>query len=95
MFIDATQRNVMSKQKIIDDFINQNIGNTFKTSQICELCNVTLPTVLSYIKQNPTRFTKVKRGIYTINASIALIVQSVSENNSSQTFLPSTVFDWD
>lgn len=85
----------MSKQKMIDDFINQNIGQTFKTSQICTLCECTLPTVLSYIKQNPSRFTKVKRGIYTINASIATIVESVTVSNSSQTFLPSTAFDWD
>lgn len=85
----------MSKQKVIDDFINNNVGQTFKTSQICTLCNCTLPTVLAYIKQNPSRFTKVKRGIYTINTSIASIVQSIAANESLQTMSTSNVFDWD
>lgn len=85
----------MSKQKVIDDFINDNVNQTFKTSQICALCNCTLPTVLAYIKQNPSRFTKVKRGIYTINASISSIVQSAVANDSLQTMPTSNVFDWD
>jgi len=85
----------MSKQKIIDDFINENVGLTFSTRQLCTLCNCTLPTVLSYIKQNDARFTKVKRGIYTINASIASIVESVAAEQSSQTMSTSNVFDWD
>jgi hypothetical protein len=85
----------MSKQKVIDEFVNQNVGSTFKTSQICELCNVTLPTVLTYIKQNPSRFTKVKRGIYTINTTLANIIQSIADNQPLQDSTNLKTFDWD
>lgn len=84
----------MSKKLIIDQFVNNNINSTFKTSQICQLCNISLPTLLAYIKQNPTRFTKIKHGIYTINASIASIVHNIVETDSSQS-ATSNHFDWD
>lgn len=85
----------MSKQKIIDDFINQNIGETFTTQQLCALCHCTLPTVLTYIKNNPSKFIKVKRGIYTVTASMQMLVQSVVAQQDTTPNTQSNYFDWD
>jgi len=59
----------MSKQQAIEDYINTIVGATVTTSALVMATKCSLPTVLSYIKNNPTRFEKVKRGTYTVRSS--------------------------
>lgn len=62
----------MSKQQSIENYINTIVGATVTTSALCAATKCTLPTVLSFIKNNPHRFEKVKRGTYTIRVSNTL-----------------------
>lgn len=59
----------MSKQQDIHNYINTIVGATVTTSSLCIACKCTLPTVLTYIKNNPNRFEKVSRGSYRILAA--------------------------
>jgi hypothetical protein len=85
----------MSKQNDIMNFINTVEGQTFSTSQLCDAAKCTLPTVLTFIKNNPSRFTKVRRGIYTVNSTISIAETATETPAEVNTFLPSSVFDWD
>lgn len=69
----------MSKQQVIEDYINTIVGATVTTSALVLATKCSLPTVLSYIKNNPTRFEKVKRGTYTI-LSASLSTQTPNNN---------------
>lgn len=62
----------MTKQNTIQQYIDTIIGGTITTKSLCQATGCTLPTVLTFIKNHPDRFEKVKRGTYTIRqANIA------------------------
>lgn len=71
----------MSKQNDILNYINTIEGATVSTSALCKSCNCTLPTVLSFIKNNPSRFEKVARGQYRIMPTSASNVMTASQSN--------------
>lgn len=74
----------MSKQQVIEDYINTIVGGTVTTSALVQATKCSLPTVLSYIKNNPSRFEKVKRGTYMVRAAV-----------TSNTIIPNTTqHDW-
>jgi hypothetical protein len=56
----------MSKHNQIMEFINNNVNTSFRTTQMAETVGCSLPTILSFIKNNPSRFNKTGHGIYTI-----------------------------
>lgn len=56
----------MSKQQDIENYINTSVNTQISTKVIAQMCNCTLPTVLTFIKNNPHRFEKVSRGQYRI-----------------------------
>lgn len=85
----------MSKQNYILNFINTVEGQSFSTSQLCDAAKCTLPTVLTFIKNNPSRFTKVSRGVYKVNVTQTMVEQVTDTPADTTTFLPSSVFDWD
>ena len=59
-----------SKTPIIQEFIAKKSGNTFSTKDMCKEIGVSLPTLLSYIKTNPSMFTLTSYGVYKIESSI-------------------------
>lgn len=59
----------MSKQVTIQNYIDANVNNVLTTTAICQACNCSLPTVLTFIKNNSFRFEKIKRGTYRVMAS--------------------------
>lgn len=71
-----------SKQNAIATYIDTIIGGTVTTKALCESTGTTLPTVLSFIRNNSSRFEKAGRGKYTIRAA------SVT-NNTTDTNIPS------
>lgn len=74
----------MSKQKDIEEYINTIVGATVTTSALCTACKCTLPTILTFIKNNPHRFEKTKRGTYTIKGAAALHVVTDSVVSSDR-----------
>lgn len=56
----------VSKQLVISNYIASNPGTTFNTVQLAQQLGVSLPTLLSYIKNHPADFAKVKHGWYSI-----------------------------
>lgn len=57
-----------AKQQLIVSYIDNNPGTTFNTVVLSQQIGISLPTLLSYIKNNPTKFAKVKHGWYTIES---------------------------
>jgi hypothetical protein len=57
-----------AKQNAIRNWINEHVGETFSTVQLAKDLGISLPTLLSYIKNNEDRFSKVKHGAYRIEA---------------------------
>lgn len=55
-----------SKNQVLDSFVKENIGKTFKSSEIVVLCDITNPTLYNYITANRGAFKKVGRGLYEI-----------------------------
>lgn len=79
----------MSKQQLIQQFVDDNIGQEYRTVAIAEVVGCTLPTVLSFIKNNPDRFEKISHGKYLIKSQTF----SVSVSDSSLDSLDSTESD--
>jgi hypothetical protein len=75
----------MAKKDSIEQYINTIVGATVTTKALCTATGCSLPTVLSFIKENASRFEKVKRGTYTVRA----ISVTVDTNNSNN-----TTFEW-
>lgn len=65
----------MSKQNDILNYVNTIVGATVSTTALCESCKCTLPTVLTFIKNNSSRFEKVKRGHYRVLAAMTNVTQ--------------------
>lgn len=75
----------MAKKDVIEQYINTIIGGTVTTKALCDATGCSLPTILTFIKNNASRFEKVKRGTYTIRAAAATFVT----NNTN-----TTPFEW-
>lgn len=76
----------MSKQGTIRQFVESNSGSTFKTSEMCERVGCTLPTLLRFIKDNDSLFTKVGHGKYQLSATsqqaVVAVAQTPDEDHS-------------
>ena len=59
-----------SKTPAIENFVNNNVGKTFATKQMCEEIGCSLPTLLGYIKANPIKFTQTSYGSYLLNSNV-------------------------
>lgn len=79
----------MSKQITIQNYIDTIAGNTVTTTDLCNACKCTLPTILTFIKNHPDRFEKVKRGTYTIKHAALSTVPEIQNQSNNQSF------DWD
>lgn len=53
-------------QKALQEFIKSNIGQEVSANYLAETCEVSLPTVYSFINNNRSWFKKVGRGKYEI-----------------------------
>ena len=58
----------MSKQHLIGQYVSQHEGETISTTELASNVGVTLPTVLTFIKNHPDQFEKVARGRYALRA---------------------------
>jgi hypothetical protein len=58
-----------SKSLLIENYINDRIGQEVKPIQIARATDSTVQSVYLYIRKNPNRFAKVTRGVFKINAS--------------------------
>jgi hypothetical protein len=59
----------MTKQQNIQAYIDTIIGGTVTTKSLSLATSCTLPTLLTFIKNNPNRFRKIKHGTYLILSS--------------------------
>jgi hypothetical protein len=59
-----------SKTPAIEAFVTSNVGKTFATKDMCEQIGCSLPTLLSYIKANPMKFTQTSYGSYLLNTDV-------------------------
>lgn len=55
-----------AKTASIESFVKSNIGKTFKSSEIVDICNITNPTLYNFINANRGWFKKTGRGEYLI-----------------------------
>jgi predicted transcriptional regulator len=58
-----------SKAPLIQEFINKNVNKVYSTKEMCAEIGVSLPTLLSFIKNNTTRFEQMQYGVYKITES--------------------------
>lgn len=56
-----------AKQQLITQYLSDHQGEQFNTVQLAKDLGISLPTLLSYIKNNPTQFSKVKHGWYAVH----------------------------
>ena len=56
----------MTKQQNIQAYIDTIIGGTVTTKSLALATGCTLPTLLTFIRNNSDRFKKVKHGTYLI-----------------------------
>jgi hypothetical protein len=58
-----------SKAPVIQEFINKNVNKVYSTKEMCAEIGVSLPTLLSFIKNNTNRFEQMQYGVYKITES--------------------------
>ena len=58
-----------SKAPVIQEFINKNVNKVYSTKEMCAEIGVSLPTLLSFIKNNRNRFEQMQYGVYKITES--------------------------
>jgi predicted transcriptional regulator len=58
-----------SKAPLIQEFINKNVNKVYSTKEMCVEIGVSLPTLLSFIKNNTNRFEQMQYGVYKITES--------------------------
>lgn len=87
-----------AKTLAITNWVNTHPAQEFSTTKLAQELGVSLPTLLSYIKNNSHRFNKVKHGVYqvmavatvaTINASQmtpTVVIESSSVNNDDEDY---------
>lgn len=62
-----------SKTPAIEAFVSRSVGQAFSTKEMCEQIGCSLPTLLTYIKANPAKFTQTSYGNYLINSDVTSI----------------------
>lgn len=72
------------KKNAIEQLINSKYasGAEITISQLAEEIGCTVQNVYIYIRKNPTRFTKVHRGLYKINPFVSAPHGSSSQESS-------------
>lgn len=72
------------KKNAIEQLINSKYadGAEITISQLAEEVGCTVQNIYIYIRKNPTRFTKVHRGLYKINSSLSSAHGSSSQDGS-------------
>jgi len=75
-----------SKNNDIEAYINTVIGAIVNTNALAKSTGCSLPTILNYIKTNPSRFEKAGRGRYRILAA--------NNQTVNQTIVTSNGFEW-
>lgn len=58
-----------SKAPLIQEFIDKNVNKVYSTKEMCAAIGVSLPTLLSFIKNNTNRFEQMQYGVYKITES--------------------------
>lgn len=61
-----------SKSQIIQNWVSNNVHTQFSTTKLAAELNVSLPTLLGFIKANPQFFKKIKHGTYEVIAYTAV-----------------------
>lgn len=72
-----------SKTIAITNWVNTHPAQEFSTTKLAKELGVSLPTLLSYIKNNSHRFNKVKHGVYQVMSAATLTY--VTPNMIAQT----------
>jgi len=70
-----------SKTPAIENFLTENVGKSFPTKEMCDKIGCSLPTLLNYIKSNPSKFTQISYGTYHINSDVTSITTMNSVDN--------------
>lgn len=55
-----------SKQNLIRDWADANVGETFSTVTLAKQLGISLPTLLTYLKAHSAQFAKASHGWYTV-----------------------------
>lgn len=83
----------MSKQDQIKQFIDNNVGNEYRTADLAEHVGCSLPTILSFIKNNAHRFEKTGHGKYFIKTEAKTMTVSESSISDSEHEIDSVVHE--
>ena len=54
------------KYKAVYEWLDSNPGAVITTNQLCEVTEMSYPTTLKFIENNPQYFRKIKRGEYEV-----------------------------
>ena len=75
------------KTNAIEQLINGKYAGATEITvkQLASEVNCTVQNVYIYVRKNPTRFSKVRRGVYQINTPILTSVVTNSINTNSLT----------
>jgi hypothetical protein len=75
------------KTNAIEQLINGKYAGATEITvkQLASEVNCTVQNVYIYVRKNPTRFTKIRRGVYQINSSISTNAVTNSNNTNSLT----------
>lgn len=73
------------KTNAIEQLINGKYagGAEVTISQLASEIGCTVQNVYIYVRKNPSRFTKVRRGVYQINSSVSSAAGSVNNGNAN------------
>ena len=55
-------------------------GNEITIRELAAEVGCTVQNVYIYIRKNPNRFTKVRRGVYQINSSVSSAINNTGSN---------------
>lgn len=83
----------MSKQDQIKQFVETNVGREYRTIDIADQVGCSLPTILSFIKNNSTSFEKTGHGKYLIKAEAKTMTVSESSTDNSEHEIDSVVHE--
>ena len=75
------------KTNAIEQLINGKYAGATEVTvkQLASEVNCTVQNVYIYVRKNPTRFSKIRRGVYQINTPILTSVVTNSINTNSLT----------
>lgn len=72
-----------SKTIAITNWVNTHPAQEFSTTKLAKELGVSLPTLLSYIKNNSHKFNKVKHGVYQVMAAATVTSINTATVNSN------------